>query len=115
VDRYHLPVRYRIRVTGIEQQPRGGYIARSDQDVFDAANVVVVTGLFQRSRVPPFGSHLPAQVQQLSSDAYRNPDALAPGAVLVVGSAQSGFQIAEELYQSGRQGGLIRGRPAAWY
>jgi putative flavoprotein involved in K+ transport len=38
----------------------------------------------------------------LSSGQYRNANALPPGAVLVVGSAQSGCQIAEELYQSGR-------------
>lgn len=34
---------------------------------------------------------------------YRNPEALPPGAVLVIGSGQSGCQIAEELYQSGRR------------
>ncbi|HEX5441272.1 MAG TPA: hypothetical protein VFW76_10335, partial [Ktedonobacterales bacterium] len=45
----------------------------------------------------------PASIQQIHSSAYRNPSALPEGAVLVVGSAQSGCQIAEELYQSGRQ------------
>jgi putative flavoprotein involved in K+ transport len=40
---------------------------------------------------------------QLHSDEYRNPAALPPGAILVVGSGQSGCQITEELYQSGRK------------
>ena len=34
---------------------------------------------------------------------YRNPSALPEGAVLVVGTGQSGAQIAQELYQNGRQ------------
>ena len=34
---------------------------------------------------------------------YKNPSALPAGAVLVIGTGQSGAQIAEELYQSGRK------------
>jgi len=34
---------------------------------------------------------------------YKNPSSLPAGAVLVVGTGQSGAQIAEELYQSGRK------------
>src|SRR5512136_851766 len=63
----------------------------------------MATGLFQRPKVPAFGSDLPTQVTQLHSGQYRNPQLLPPGAVLVVGSAQSGCQIAEELYLSGRR------------
>jgi putative flavoprotein involved in K+ transport len=44
----------------------------------------------------------PAWVTQLFATEYRNPRALPPGAIVVVGSGQSGGQIAEELYQSGR-------------
>jgi len=47
-------------------------------------------------------SGIPASIIQLHSSEYRNPQALPPGAILVVGSAQSGCQIAEELYHSGR-------------
>ena len=43
------------------------------------------------------------QYLQLHSGEYRNPGALPPGAALVIGSGQSGCQIAEELYQSGRK------------
>jgi putative flavoprotein involved in K+ transport len=69
----------------------------------EAANVVIATGLYQQPKIPPFSAGLPAEVQQLHSSEYRNPAALPAGAVLVVGSAQSGGQIAEELYQSGRK------------
>ena len=69
---------------------------------FDAANVVVATGLFQRPKLPAMSADIPATIEQIHSGQYRNPAALADGAVLVVGTAQSGCQIAQELYQHGR-------------
>lgn len=104
VERFRLPVRYGVQITAVEQNPNGnGYQVRADGTTFEAANVVIATGLYQQPRIPPFSAHLPAEIMQLHSGEYRNPQALPPGGVLVVGSAQSGCQIAEELYQSGRQ------------
>ena len=68
---------------------------------FEAANVVIATGVHQQPRIPPFSTNLPAEIHQLHSSEYRNPKTLPAGAVLIVGSAQSGCQIAEELYKSG--------------
>jgi putative flavoprotein involved in K+ transport len=68
-----------------------------------ARSVVVATGLFQRPRIPAFAASLPNGVVHLAAGQYRSPAGLAPGAVLVVGSGQSGCQIAEELYQHGRR------------
>jgi putative flavoprotein involved in K+ transport len=65
--------------------------------------VVIATGLFQRGKMPGFAAEIPVEIEQLHSEEYLNPQSLPPGAVLVVGTAQSGGQIAEELYQSGRQ------------
>jgi putative flavoprotein involved in K+ transport len=47
--------------------------------------------------VPPAAQRLDGPVTQLHSAGYRNPPALPPGPVLVVGGGNSGFQIAEEL------------------
>jgi len=103
VEQYHLPVRYDTRVAAIEQKPDGsGFTVTTNGPTFEAANVAVATGLFQQPKVPSFSTALAAEVAQLHSSQYRNPSALPPGAVLVVGSAQSGCQIAEELYLSGR-------------
>jgi len=102
IDRFKLPVRYGVRVTSVEANGVG-YLVHTDEATIEAANVVIATGLFQRPRVPAFSANLPADITQLHSSEYRNPAALPPGAVLVVGSAQSGAQIAEELYQSGRR------------
>jgi putative flavoprotein involved in K+ transport len=98
---FNLPVQYGMRVTSIAALD-GGYQVVTDQEEFQARQVVVATGLFQRPRIPAFGRDIPDGILQLHSSQYRNPQSLPAGAVLVVGSAQSGCQIAEELYQSGR-------------
>lgn len=102
VERYKLPLRYGARVMEIEKSERG-YTVRTDSGTLEAAHVVIATGSFQTPKLPAFSVDLPPEIQQFHSSEYRNPNALKPGAVLVVGSAQSGCQIAEELYQSGRK------------
>jgi len=63
---------------------------------------VVATGSFTRERIPDFAREIPASIRQLVSADYRNPGALPRGAVLIVGSGQSGCQIAEDLREAGR-------------
>ena len=100
-----LPVRTRARVVAVTRDADSGdyVVSVDDGGKIRARNVVVATGLYQTPRIPEVGRGLPACITQLHSDGYRNPEQLVPGAVLVVGSAQSGAQIAEELYESGRK------------
>jgi putative flavoprotein involved in K+ transport len=102
VERNEFPVRYGVRASSVEQNGTG-YLVKTDQGDYRATHVVVATGLFQKPKLPAFSGKLPAGVAQLHTSEYRNPDRLPPGAVLVVGSGQSGCQIAEELYLSGRK------------
>jgi putative flavoprotein involved in K+ transport len=102
IERFELPVRYGIRVTSVEPIETG-YLVSTDGAEFKAANVVFAAGFYQQPKIPPFSANLPAEIRQLHSSEYRNPEALPAGTILVVGSAQSGCQIAEELYQSGRK------------
>lgn len=103
VERFRLPVQYGQRVSAVEPDAAGrGYQVTTDAAVFQARHVVIATGLFQQPKRPAYSAALPPGILQLHSGQYRNPSALPPGAVLVVGSGQSGCQIAEELYQSGR-------------
>jgi len=65
-----------------------------------AVNVVIATGPYQRPVIPD----LPLRDRslfQVHASAYRHPDQLPSGAVLVVGSGASGAQIAEELARAG--------------
>ena len=65
--------------------------------------MVLATGALQQPRVPACAAELPANVTQVVAPAYRNPRSLPPGAVLVVGSGETGCQIAEELVRPGRR------------
>jgi putative flavoprotein involved in K+ transport len=104
VDRFHLPVHYQVRVTSVELNANGqGYLVKTEDDLIEARNVVIATGLYQRPKLPAYRTDLSTQITQLHSGQYRNPHLLPDGAVLVVGSGQSGCQIAEELYLIGRK------------
>ena len=109
---FQAPVRCGIQVTAVDPTQAGqGYrVSTADGATYAAANVVVATGSFQFPKPTPFSSTLPPELMQLHSSHYRNPSVLPPGAVLVVGSADSGCQIAEELNASGRQVYLCVGR-----
>ena len=102
VDRYKLPIQYDTEVVSVDAED-SAYVVRTNGHTFEAANVVIATGLYQRPRIPSFSANLDGGIKQLHSSQYRNPNSLPPGSVLVVGSGQSGCQIAEELYMSGRQ------------
>lgn len=99
-----LPVSFGVDVIAVEPSVgRPGYLVRTQDRVYEAANVVIATGLYQRAKIPAFAAGLPTDVLQLPSEQYRNPTGLPRGAVLVVGSGQSGCQIAEELHKAGRR------------
>ncbi len=101
---HRLPVQYGVRAESLESTPDGRhYRIRAGGAAWVARNVVIATGVYQRPKLPRFAAALTPELTQIHSNAYRNPAALPPGAVLVVGSAQSGCQIAEELQQSGRR------------
>jgi putative flavoprotein involved in K+ transport len=103
VNRFQLPVHYGARVESIDQNEMGnGYVVQTSAGRFEATNVVVATGLYQSAWIPGISADLPDSIKQLHSDDYRNPASLPAGSVLVVGSAQSGAQIAEDLNQAGR-------------
>jgi len=102
VEHFNLPVQYGVKVIAVEQI-EGGYSVMTAGKSYQAANVVMATGLYQQPKIPPSSARLPADILQLHSGQYRNPGVLPPGAVLVVGTGQSGCQIAEELYFSGRK------------
>ena len=94
--RFKLPVRAGTRVTSLTRSD-GVYLASGAAETWEARQVVVATGPFQVPFIPPIAKELDPGVRQLHSAEYRNPAAIPPGRVLVVGAANSGCQIAEEL------------------
>lgn len=68
-----------------------------------ARTVVIATGGENQPRTPGMSRRVPGWIVQYHAAEYRNPGQLPEGAVLVVGSGQSGCQIAEELQAAGRR------------
>jgi putative flavoprotein involved in K+ transport len=75
--------------------------------------VVLATGAYQRPYRPPGAATLPSTIAVIDAEGYANPAALPPGKVLIVGSGQTGCQLAEEIHRAGRDVFLACGR-ASW-
>jgi putative flavoprotein involved in K+ transport len=97
VAAFDLPVRLNAKATELRRLEDGSFEVHAADQIYRARQVVVASGPFQVPFVPPMAAKLDASVPQVHSAAYRNPQALPDGPVLVVGGGNSGFQIAEEL------------------
>ncbi|MBE0555189.1 MAG: NAD(P)-binding domain-containing protein [Rhodobacteraceae bacterium] len=116
--KFNAPVRTGVAVTSVTRNPAGpGFVVETSEGTIQAARVIAATGPFQKPVIPALIPETPG-LTQMHSTAYRNPAALPPGGVLVVGAGSSGAQIAEELLQSGRKVWLSvgpHGRPPRAY
>jgi putative flavoprotein involved in K+ transport len=110
---FEAPVRDGVEVTSLLPARDGGFRLETSAGQLEAKAVVLGTGAYQRPHRPAGAAALPADLLQIDVEDYRNPADLPPGPVLVVGSGQSGCQIAEELHRSGRAVFLACGR-APW-
>jgi hypothetical protein len=96
------PVREGVGVSRLT--PTGdGFTLDSDAGQLRARTVVVATGDQNRPRRPALAGAFPDRVVQVHTAGYRAPGQLPDGAVLVVGSAQSGCQVTEDLLAAGRR------------
>lgn len=103
VDHFGPPAREHTPVTSLAERDDGSYLLDTPNGVLTADQVVIATGGYHLPVIPGFAERIPTAVTQLHSSQYRSPAALPDGAVLVVGSGQSGAQIAEDLLLAGRQ------------
>lgn len=112
------PLHEGVAVTALEPAADGGFLVRSSAGDVAARSVVVAVGGYHVGKIPRMAERFPRDVVQLHSSAYRNAEALPPGDVLVVGTGQSGCQIAEDLHLAGRRVHLCVGsapRTARFY
>jgi putative flavoprotein involved in K+ transport len=97
----NAPIRCGVAATALRRKPGSTLLTiETAAGCFEAKNVVIATGPFQKPAPSPIAG---CKVLQLHSSQYRNPALLPAGAVLIVGSGNSGCQIAEELCAAGRR------------
>ncbi|MDQ4213687.1 NAD(P)-binding domain-containing protein [Microbacterium sp. ASV81] len=111
--RWDLPVREGVAVEGLAAGEEHPFRLRTSEGTMDADTVVVCTGAFQRPLRPP-AWRFPDAVPVLDALDYRSPASIGDGAVLVIGSGETGCQIADELRLAGHEVYLSCGR-APWY
>ena len=100
---FNPPLKEGVSVSRLRKHESGVYEVTTDIGVYTADQIVVATGGYQTAKVPRMAERFPASITHLHSSDYKNADQLPAGAVLVVGTGQSGCQIAEDLHLAGRQ------------
>jgi pyridine nucleotide-disulfide oxidoreductase len=108
-DSFHAPVRENCSVAALDADGDGFQLTTSGGKV-RARTVVVASGGYQRAHLPANANQIPEGVKQFLAEDYRNPGSIPPGSVLIVGSGQTGCQLAEELHEAGRKVFLSCGR-----
>jgi len=102
------PLRENVEVQSVEHVGDRFRITSTD-GICTANAVFLATSLYGEPSVPRFAERVPDSIVQLHTVDYRNPAVLPEGAVVVVGSGQSGAQIAEDLHLAGRKVHMVTG------
>ncbi len=118
LDRYArsftAPIRTGVEVTAIEPLEDGAFTLRTSNTEIRARDVVLASGGYQRAYRPAAARQMPVDsVLTIDAEGYTNPGALPEGDLLIVGSGQTGCQLAEECFEAGRNVYLACGR-APW-
>ena len=123
---FDSPVRTGVAVESLLKKDSSYLLNTSKGQNIYARCVIIATGAFGIPKIPNYASRIIKSIKQIHSSEYKNPHDLPHGAVLVVGSGQSGAQISEELLEAGRKVVLsvgragrrprrYRGRDSSWW
>lgn len=97
------PIVENIAVERVARNELGYLEIRTSHGAITADHVVVAVGGYHIPIVPALAAKLPTHIAQIQSGDYRNPHSLADGEVLIIGTGQSGCQLAEDLHLAGRK------------
>jgi putative flavoprotein involved in K+ transport len=100
---FHPPIYEEVAVTRLHRNDSDAFEVTTDMGIFTADQVIVATGGYQDATIPRMAERVSLEIHQIHSSEYKNAELLPPGGVVVVGSGQSGCQIAEDLHLVGRQ------------
>ncbi|MBM0741516.1 MSMEG_0569 family flavin-dependent oxidoreductase [Phormidium sp. CLA17] len=101
---FEPPVKEGVEVTSLrKRQAQEGFEVSTTIGDYTADQVVIASGSYHLPKLPKISERLPENIVQLHSSEYKNPQSLPNKSVLVVGTGQSGCQIAEDLHLAGTQ------------
>ncbi len=103
------PVREGVAVSRVARDAAGRFTVETSAGACTADAVVFAVSGYHVPTIPRIAERIAPAIRQIHSSAYRNPAQLPEGAVLVVGTGQSGCQIAEDLHLAGRRVHLVVG------
>jgi putative flavoprotein involved in K+ transport len=102
-SRHSLPIHLGTAVTEVTLDTTETYLVRTSEQTLRVRSVVVASGSLNRPRRPALSRDISQSISQIDASDYRSAAVLDPGAILVVGSGQSGGQIAKDLTDAGRK------------
>jgi putative flavoprotein involved in K+ transport len=97
------PLEEGVSVNRVKRAHDGSFEISTSRGELRADQVVIAAGNYHIPKIPRLAEKLPADIAQVHVSQYRNPASLPEGAVLVVGTGQSGAQIAEDLHLEKRK------------
>lgn len=100
---FQPPVFEGVAVKQLRKLSDGLFEIQSTHGTLTAKQVVVAVGGYHKPRIPRVSEKVPAHIRQIHSSEYRNPAQFSEGNILVIGSGQSGCQIAEDFHLVGRR------------
>jgi len=110
---FRAPVEEGVSVSGLAMDLEGRFLLETSRGRLRARQVVLACGAYQKPHRPQAAERIPPSVRVLDAEDYASPELLPPGPVLVVGSGQTGCQLAEEIAETGAQVYLACGH-APW-
>jgi putative flavoprotein involved in K+ transport len=121
VRSHQLPVLENSKVIAIEK-PGDVFVVsvlcNNEIKKYFCKQVLIASGVANEIKIPPIAKNISKDIRQLHTSEYKNANQLPNGAVMVVGSAQSGCQITEDLLHAKRKVYLstsMVGRFPRWY
>ena len=101
---FNPPIREGVEVLQVvKDQYQGLFELTTSVGSYTADRVVIAVGSYHQPKIPRMAERFSEAILQLHSSEYKNPQLLPEGEVLVVGTGQSGCQIAEDLSLAGRK------------
>jgi len=101
---FNPPYKGNVEVHKVYKRTKGGdYYVETSIGNFTADKVIIATGAYHIPNILPMSKGFSDEVHQIHSVDYKNPSQLEDGATLVIGSGQSGAQIAEDLHIAGKK------------